>query len=111
VIAASSNAARPVDRVGTPTSCLDPRRAGLTFGAKRVTVPVVRRDPHRPSLLVFALVVLAALGACTLAVASIAPTLLGGVDAWPAIAGGTVVLLAALAALWVIQRRRDRTLW
>jgi MFS-type transporter involved in bile tolerance (Atg22 family) len=57
------------------------------------------------------LTVVAALGLCAIAAAVMVPTLLGRLGAWPVLVAGLLMLIAALAALWVIQRRRDRTLW
>ncbi len=64
-----------------------------------------------PSLLVVVLVVAAAPGVCALAASVMAPVALGGVAAWVLAGGGLVVLLGSLIASWLIQRRRDRTLW
>jgi hypothetical protein len=55
--------------------------------------------------------VIAALGVCAIAAAAMVPALLGSLGAWLVLVAGLVALVAALAALWVIQRRRDRTLW
>jgi Flp pilus assembly protein TadB len=60
-------------------------------------------DPPRVPSSVVALTVLAAVAACAIVV--------GGLVAWPLLVAGGLVLIAALAALWVIQRRRDHTLW
>jgi hypothetical protein len=38
------------------------------------------------------------------------PTMLGGVGAWPVLIAGCVMLISALVALWIIQKRRDDTL-
>jgi hypothetical protein len=59
---------------------------------------------------VVALTVVAAVAACAVFLAALDPAVLGSVGALPVIVAG-VILIAALAALWVIQRRRDRTLW
>jgi hypothetical protein len=61
--------------------------------------------------LVWVLTVLAALGVCAIAAAVMVPALLGSLGAWPVFVAGVLMLIAALPALWVIQRRRDRTLW
>jgi hypothetical protein len=68
-------------------------------------------DPPRTPPLVFVLTVIVALGACAIAAAVMVPALLGSLGAWPVLVAGVEILIAALAALWVIQRRRDRTLW
>lgn len=68
-------------------------------------------DPPRTPLSVFVLSAVVALGACAIAAAVMVPALLGSLGAWPVLVVGVVLLIAALAALWVIQRRRDRTLW
>jgi hypothetical protein len=60
---------------------------------------------------VFVLTAVAALGVCALAAAVLVPALLGSLGAWPVLVAGVLMLIAALVALWVIQRRRDRTLW
>jgi membrane protein YdbS with pleckstrin-like domain len=60
-------------------------------------------DPPRVPSSVVALTVAAAVAACAIFV--------GGLVAWPLLVAGVLVLIAALAALWVIQRRRDHTLW
>jgi hypothetical protein len=54
--------------------------------------------------------VLAGLGVCAIAAAVMVPAMLGRVGAWPVLVGGTVALVAALAALWVITKGRDRPL-
>jgi len=59
---------------------------------------------------VLALVVLVGLGACLTAVSALVPAMLGAFGGWPALAVGLGVLAVALAALWRIQRRRDRML-
>ena len=92
----------------TRTITLGRRRLLRTTG--RVSLSGVPRDPSRPSTLVVVLVVLIGLGSCALAVGAIAPDLLGSVGGWRSVAGGEVVVLAALAVLWIVQRRRDRTL-
>lgn len=68
-------------------------------------------DPPRTPPAVFLLTVVAALGVCAIATAAMVPALLGSLGAWPGVVAGVLVLIAALVALWVIQRRRDRTLW
>jgi protein-S-isoprenylcysteine O-methyltransferase Ste14 len=68
-------------------------------------------DPPRTPPSVVVLTVVAALGVCAIAAAAMVPALLGGLGAWPVLVAGLLLLIAALAALWVIQRRRDRTLW
>jgi len=65
--------------------------------------------PSTPPLVV-ALTVLAALRVCAIAAAAMVPAMLGKVGAWPVLVGGTIALGAALAALWVIAKRRDRPL-
>jgi peptidoglycan biosynthesis protein MviN/MurJ (putative lipid II flippase) len=59
---------------------------------------------------VILLTVVAALGVCAIGSAVMVPTMLGGVGAWPVIAGGCIALIAALVALWMIGSRRDRWL-
>jgi peptidoglycan/LPS O-acetylase OafA/YrhL len=70
----------------------------------------MRSDNPRPSLLVGALTVVIALGVCGVASAVMVPTMLGGVGAWPVLIAGCVMLVGALVALWIIQKRRDHTL-
>jgi Flp pilus assembly protein TadB len=60
-------------------------------------------SPRTPPA-VFVLTAAVAVGSCAI----VAAVVLGS---WPVIAGGAVVMGAALVRLWVIQRRRDRTLW
>jgi membrane protein YdbS with pleckstrin-like domain len=60
-------------------------------------------DPPRVPSSVCVLTVVAATGGCAIFV--------GGLVSWPLLVAGGLVLIAALAALWMIQRRRDRTLW
>lgn len=67
-------------------------------------------DPPRVPPFVFVLTVVVAVGVCTIAVAVMVPALLDGLGAWPVLVAGALMLIAGLAALWVIQRRRDRTL-
>jgi lipopolysaccharide export LptBFGC system permease protein LptF len=52
-----------------------------------------------------------ALAVCAIFVVSFVPVVLGSLGAWPVFVAALLILIAALAALWVIQRRRDRTLW
>jgi hypothetical protein len=61
--------------------------------------------------MVFVLTAIAAIGACAFAAGALVPALLGGLGAWPVLVAGLLVLIAALVALWVIHRRRDRSLW
>ena len=68
-------------------------------------------DPPRTPPSVFVLTVVAALGVCAVAAAVMVPALLGSLGAWPVLVAGVLMLIAGLAALWVILRRRDRTLW
>ena len=68
-------------------------------------------DPPRTPPWVVVLTAVVALGVCAVAAAVMVPALLGGLGAWPVIVGGVLVLIGALAALWVIMHRRDRTLW
>ena len=68
-------------------------------------------DPPRTPPLVFVLTTVVALGVCAIAASVMAPGLLGSLGGWPLLVAGLLMLIAALAALWVIQRRRDRTLW
>ena len=46
-----------------------------------------------------------------MAAAVMVPALLGSLGSWPVLVAGLLLSVAALVALWVIQRRRDRTLW
>ena len=70
-------------------------------------------DPPRTPPWVVLLTAVVALGVCVIAAAVMVPALLGvgGLGAWLVIVAGLLVLIAALAALWVIMHRRDRTLW
>ena len=63
-----------------------------------------------PSRLTIALVVVAAVAVCMIAAAVMAPTALGGLGPWPVLVVAFVVFAASLAALWVAQKKRDRTL-
>jgi uncharacterized membrane protein len=38
------------------------------------------------------------------------PALLGSIGAWPVLVAGVLMVIASLAALWVIQRGRDHSL-
>ena len=67
-------------------------------------------DPPRVPPLVVVLTVVVALGVCAIAAAVMVPALLGSLGSWPVLVAGTLVLVAALAVLWVIQRRRDGTM-
>ena len=67
--------------------------------------------PPRTPPWVVVLTAVVALGVCAIAAAVMVPALLGGLGAWPVIVAGVLLLVAALAVLWVIMRRRDRTLW
>ena len=64
-------------------------------------------SPPRTPPYVFVLTVIVALGTCAIAAGVMVPALLGDVGGWPVLAGGAVAMIAALAALWVIQQRRD----
>jgi len=68
-------------------------------------------DPPRVPPVVVVLTVVVALGVCAIAAAVMVPALLGSLGSWPVLAAGALILVAALAGLWVIQRRRDRTMW
>jgi len=61
-------------------------------------------------LLAVALTIVIALGVCAMAAAVMVPTMLGGVGAWPVLAAGCIVLVTALAVLWLSETRRDRRL-
>ncbi len=67
-------------------------------------------NPPRVPPLVVVLTVVVALGVCAIAAAVMVPALLGSLGSWPVLVAGTLVLVAALAVLWVIQRRRDSTM-
>lgn len=69
----------------------------------------MNRPPRTPPL-VFVLALIVALAVCAIGAAVMVPALLG-VGAWLVLVVGVLALLAALAGLWAIQRRRDRTLW
>jgi hypothetical protein len=78
-------------------------RCGLTYWhARTATATSVGFRAHRSHR---------AIGTCVIAAAVIVPSLLGSLGGWPAIVAGILTLIAALVALWVIQRRRARTLW
>jgi hypothetical protein len=68
-------------------------------------------DPPRTPRLVFVLTVVVAVGACALVAGALVPALLGGLGAWPVVVAGLLLVIGALVALWVMHRRRDRTLW
>ena len=65
------------------------------------------RPPATPPL-VIALVVVVAVAASVIFADSFFPALLGGFGTWPAYMGGFIALVVALAALWGVQRKRDR---
>ena len=65
--------------------------------------------PHTPRR-VIVLVVVAGLGVCLMAAASMDPVDLEPLPAWAAFAAGLVALVAALVALWRFERERDRRL-
>jgi len=68
-------------------------------------------DPPRTPPSVVVLTTVVALAVCAIAAAVMVPALLGSLGAWPVLVAGALVLIVALAALWVIQRRgRDRSL-
>ncbi len=64
--------------------------------------------PRTPPLVVV-LTVAVALGICAVAAAIMVPVMLGR-GALPVLVVGLMTLAGALAALWMIQRRRDRFL-
>ena len=68
-------------------------------------------QPPRTPPWVWALTVVAAIGVCAIAAAVMVPALLGRLGAWPVLVAGVLMLIVALVALWVVQRRRDRTMW
>jgi hypothetical protein len=70
---------------------------------------MVSGPPETPPL-VIVLTVVAGLGVCAIAAAVMVPVMFGGVGAWPVLVGGSIALIAALVALWVIETRRDRPL-
>jgi hypothetical protein len=65
---------------------------------------------RRDSLLAAALTVAIALGVCAMAAAVMVPTMLGGVGSWPVLVAGCVLMMVGPGALWIVQRRRERTL-
>ena len=65
--------------------------------------------PETPPRVVL-LVILAAVGVCMMAASTMLTSMLGSLGGWPVLAAGTVVLVASLAALWLIERKRDRSL-
>jgi hypothetical protein len=69
------------------------------------------RDYARPMRAV-ALTIVVALAVCAIVTSVVDPLDLGqlGVGATGAMLGGFGALLVALPALWILQRRRDRTL-
>jgi membrane protein YdbS with pleckstrin-like domain len=68
-------------------------------------------DPPPTSALVLLLTVIAGLAVCAVAAAIMVPAMLGAVGAWPALVAGSLVLVATLTALFLLHRRRDRSLW
>ena len=78
--------------------------------ARRATLPEMPPGVPPTPPLVVALAVVAAVGACMLAAAVMAPTMLGDLGAWPVAIVGVVALVGALAALGMIQHKRDRPL-
>jgi biopolymer transport protein ExbB/TolQ len=61
-------------------------------------------------MLAVALTIVISLGVCAMAAAVMVLTMLGGVGAWPVLAAGCIVLVTALAVLWLSETRRDRRL-
>jgi hypothetical protein len=61
--------------------------------------------------LAFLLTVLVGLSTCLVAAAVLAPSLLGGLTPGSVLIGGSLVLVGSLTGLWMIHRRRDRSLW
>jgi hypothetical protein len=68
-------------------------------------------SPPRASPLVVALTVITALSVCAIFAAVTVPAMLGDAGAWPVLIGGMLGLVLALAALLLLHRRRDRSLW
>jgi len=60
------------------------------------------------SVLAVALTIAVALGVCAVAAAVMVPAMLGSVGAWPVLVAGCIVLVTALALLWLSETRRDR---
>ncbi len=67
--------------------------------------------PPRVRSSVVALTVVVAVAACAMFVGALGPAVLGSLGGWPLLVAGGLILIAALGALWAIQRRRDHTLW
>jgi lipopolysaccharide export LptBFGC system permease protein LptF len=67
--------------------------------------------PPRVAYRVVALTAVVALAVVAILVVAFEPVLLGSLGAWPVFVAALLILIAALVALWIIQRRRDRTLW
>jgi hypothetical protein len=65
--------------------------------------------PQTPPL-VIGLTVLVGLSVSAIAAGVMVPAMLGSTGAWPVLVGGTIALVVALAGLWVIAKRRDRSL-
>jgi hypothetical protein len=82
--------------------------AGLTTTRSQAFV-MSPGAPHTPPRVVALVVVVVAVGVCMMAAATMVPTMLGRLGAWPVFGIGFVALVGALAALWVIQKKRDRT--
>jgi hypothetical protein len=52
-----------------------------------------------------------ALAVCAIFPVGFAPVVLGSLGAWPVLVATLLIPIGALAAPWMIHRRRDRTLW
>lgn len=56
-----------------------------------------------------ALTVIVGLGACLIGVVCTGPTMIEPLGAWTALSVGSGAVIVALAGLWWLERRRDRT--
>jgi hypothetical protein len=96
-----------------PEWCFARIASTLTFcvsTTQPTKVSLVLNPPRVPSSVV-ALTVVAAIAACAIFVGGLGPAVLGSFGGWRLVVAGGLVLITALAALWVIQHRRDHTLW
>ena len=69
------------------------------------------REKAKASLPVVGATIVVALAVCAIAASVMAPALLSGVAPWVLAGGGCLALIAGLLLLWILLRRRDRSLW
>jgi hypothetical protein len=77
-------------------------------GCGRYSPPIPKRQ--HTDLLLVCLAALTGLGTCAIFAAIMVPAFIGEAAVVPTLISGLVVLVGALAGLWVVLARRDRTL-